>query len=59
LGGPATGKLRRVSRGSLPHTKQKEVNAMTPFSIHATYSSLHVVEFKQIDAVNWTYDVQY
>jgi hypothetical protein len=32
---------------------------MTPFSIHATYSSLHVVEFKEIDAVNWTYDVQY
>jgi len=50
------GKLRSVTE-EVAH--RKEVTAMTPFSIHATYSSLHVVELKEIDAVNWTYDVQY
>jgi hypothetical protein len=32
---------------------------MKPFSIHETFSSLHVVEFKQIDAVNYALDIQY
>jgi hypothetical protein len=32
---------------------------MQPFSIHETYSSLHVVEFKQIDAVNYSLNIQY
>jgi hypothetical protein len=32
---------------------------MTPLSIHETFSSLHVVEFKQIDAVNYSIDLEF
>jgi hypothetical protein len=32
---------------------------MTPLSISETYSSLHVVEFKEIDAVNFSLDVNF
>jgi hypothetical protein len=28
-----------------------------PYAIHETYSSLHAVEFKQVDAVSYTLDV--
>jgi hypothetical protein len=30
-----------------------------PYSLHLNYNELHVVEFKQIDAVNYSLDVSY
>jgi hypothetical protein len=32
---------------------------MQPLNIHETFSSLHVVEFKQIDAVSYSLNIQY
>jgi hypothetical protein len=32
---------------------------MQPLSIHETFNSLHVVEFKQIDAVSYSLDLTY
>jgi hypothetical protein len=32
---------------------------MLPLNIHETYNSLHVVEFKQIDAVNYALNITY
>jgi hypothetical protein len=31
----------------------------TPYSLSLNYSELHVVEYKQIDAVNYSLDIQY